>query len=102
MKTITIKQSEVPSILATIPKSAIFTAVFKKVDGSLRSINGRRGVKSALTSKSTENGGSKRVKPVMDKKYIIVYDMHVKGYRHVNQETITKIRAAKVEYLVEG
>lgn len=107
MTTVTIKREAVPALLATIPKSAIFTAKFIKTDMTIRSMNCRRGVKSALAHRPVEQGGdgkpagSYRAKPVMDKKYVTVYDMHKKAYRHLNQDTILSIHAARVEYVVE-
>lgn len=95
METVLIEKSEVGNIIGKIPKSAIFTIFFTKVNGELRTMNCRRGVTSYLTPNPV------RQKPVMDEKYITVFDMQKKAYRHVNKETTTKIHAAKVEYVVK-
>lgn len=95
METKYIKKTDVADILSAIPHSAIFTVEFVKVDGSVRSMNCRRGVKSHL------NPNPSRPKPKMDEKYITVYDMKNKGYRHINKDTTRSIHAARVKYIVE-
>jgi hypothetical protein len=94
MNTVLIEKSEVSEIIGKIPKSAIFTVFFTKVNGEERMMNCRRGVKSHLTPNPT------RQKPAMDDKYITVFDMQKKAYRHVNKDTTTKIHAARTEYVV--
>jgi hypothetical protein len=96
METKYIKKSQVSEVISAIPKSAIFTIEFVKVDGSVRVMNCRRGVKAHLNPTPT------RQKPVMDEKYVTVYDMKNRGYRHINKETTKSIHAARVHYIVEG
>ena len=96
METKYISREQVAEVISAISKSAIFSIEFVKVNGELRKMNCRRGVKSYLTPKPT------RQKPTMDEKYITVFDMHKKAYRHINKETTKSIHAARVNYIVEG
>jgi len=96
METKYIKREQVSEVISNIPNSAIFTIEFVKVNGELRKMNCRRGVKSYLTPNPV------RQKPVMDEKYVTVFDMHKKAYRHINKETTKSIHAARVNYIVEG
>ena len=59
------------------------TVVFTKKDGSRRVLNGRIGVTSYL-----QGGESK-----LDKeKFVIVYDVHARGYRAVDVSAIEEVR----------
>lgn len=59
------------------------TVVFTKKDGSRRILNGRIGVTTYL-----QGGESK-----LDKeKFVIVYDVHARGYRAVDVSAIEEIR----------
>ena len=59
------------------------TVEFIKADGSLRKINGRLGVKKYLA------GGSCKLD---QSKFIIFYDLHAKGYRAINKNTIVSVK----------
>ena len=59
------------------------TVTFVKKDGTLRTLNGRLGVKKHL------KGGSSTLDPA---KYITIYDVKAAGYRAVNRDTIKGLR----------
>lgn len=61
---------------------------FVKLDGSLRTMNGRLGVRKHLV------GGSNTVM-ASDRPYLTIYDMKSKGYRTLNLATARKVRAEK-------
>lgn len=64
--------------------SKFVTVIFTKKDGSRRVLNGRLGVTKYLS------GGESK----LDKeKFIIIYDVHAKGYRAVNVNSIQEIHA---------
>lgn len=86
-------KSKVEAVVAAIPKTAIFTAEFVKKDNTLRKMNCRTGVVNHLTP------NPKREKPVMPKNMLTVYDLQVKGYRHINLETVTKIVAEGTTFI---
>lgn len=56
---------------------------FVKKDGSLRTLNGRLGVKKHL------KGGVSTLNP---DQYVTIYDVQNKGYRAVNRKTIIGLR----------
>lgn len=96
-----INRSELDKLFSeVIPKSAIFTATFMKIDKSIRTINCRRGVKCALAHPNTAGLGLFKLKTNKQKQYIIVYDMHKKGYRNMSKKTVSKIRTAGIEYQI--
>lgn len=64
----------------------IFTATFRKNDGSLRVMNCRLGVKKHL------KGGQKNYKDE-DFNYLTVFDLNKKGYRVINLNTLEQIKA---------
>lgn len=59
------------------------TVTFVKKDGSLRTLNGRLGVKKHL------KGGVSTLDP---SQYITIYDVKAAGYRAVNRDTIKGLR----------
>ena len=65
-----------------------FTVVFTKKDGTVRTLNGRIGVR-----KNLKNTGTVRASD----DYITVYDVHAGGYRSVNKNTIRSITAMGVK-----
>jgi len=66
-----------------LDNNRFFTITFVKKDGSLRTINGRLGVKKYL------KGG----KATLDaNKFLIVYSMADGGYRAINKSTIVSIK----------
>lgn len=62
------------------------TVVFIKKDGSRRVLNGRTGVTSYL------RGGESKLNK---EQYVIIYDVHAKGYRAVDISQIEEIRYGK-------
>ena len=65
----------------------IFTAVFTKVDGTLRALNGRLKAQVNLAG-----GVNKTVKP--SNGYITMFDMQKHAYRTLNLETVQQVRFA--------
>lgn len=53
-----------------------FTVTFMKKDGTIRTINGRTGVRNSA---------------VETDKYFIVYDLRTKGFRSVRKDSIVRI-----------
>ena len=70
-----------------------FTVVFRKLDYSLRQLNGRLGVKKHL------KGGANRVTRY-DNPYITVFECSGLTYRTVNLHTIKQVRANNTVYKV--
>lgn len=62
--------------------------IFKKKSGEIREMVFRTGVRKGLV------GGTNKVSHI--NKYITVYDVVNKGYRHVNLETVQSIKCGKV------
>lgn len=83
----TITTSDVNTVLGMLPKGSFFTVEFKKKDGSLRTMNCRKGVTCHLTP------NPKRDKPEMPSNLVTVYDVQAKGYRHFNIDTTRSIKA---------
>lgn len=71
--------------IKSIVKGKFFTATFVKKDGSVRTINGRLGVKRHL------KGGSNTKAHLSN--YITVYSIADKGYRSINTDTLIAIKA---------
>jgi hypothetical protein len=69
----------------------IFTVTFIKKDGSVRVLNGRRGVKKHL------KGGELAYDPI-EKGLIPVWDLKTEGYRMINSQTVTEIKSEKQLY----
>ena len=67
----------------------IFSARFIKADGTKRTINCRAGVKKFLK-------GVGRNHP---KHLLNVYDMHVKGYRYINLDTLESAQIDGKQYM---
>lgn len=80
----TIKRTKLDSFLATT-KGKIFTAQFRKKDGSLRDLNCRKGVHSF-----TKGGVNKTVH--ISNGYITVFDMQKHDYRTLNLDSVTEVR----------
>lgn len=68
---------------------------FVKVDGSDRSLSGRLGVRKHLKGGTSTVSGS-------DRPYLVVYDVKAKGYRAVNLETVSVVRAQNTVYTILG
>jgi hypothetical protein len=75
----------------------IFTVDFTKQDGTKRTMNARRKVRSHV-----KPGPKKRRAPIgVHTPSILVFDMQKLKYRHLNLETTTSIRAGGKTYKVE-
>ena len=72
----------------------IFTVTFIKKDGTVRVLNGKRGVKKHL------RGGELGYDPIV-KGLIPVYDLKSEGYRMINSQTVTEIKSEKQVYTFE-
>lgn len=68
-----IEPDDVAEFLSTIPESQIFTVKFIKADGSVRTMNCRRGVKKYL------KGGLSTIRH--KKNLVSVFDMRIGEYR---------------------
>jgi hypothetical protein len=80
-----IKRSKVEAFLLKLG-GAVFGVDFIKKDDSFRSMTARLEVKAALK-------GGENKSEALDRPYLTVYDMAAHGYRNVNLDTITRIRA---------
>jgi len=74
-------------------KGKVFTATFTKVDGSIRVMNCRLGVKKGLT------GRGMNYNPRL-KQMIPVYDMNKKEYRMLKLDTISELKIGGQVYTV--
>ena len=75
----------------------IFTVDFTKQDGTERTMNARRKVRSHV-----KIGPKKYRKPIgVHTPSILVFDMQKRKYRHLNLETATSIRAAGETFKIE-
>lgn len=73
----------------------IFTAAFKKKDGSYREMNARTGV---VKHRKTED--KKSFAHCVDNPYFIVFDLQKGQYRVINLETLYWVRFSGIEYIV--
>jgi len=64
------------------------TCTFRKKDGSIRTLNGRLGVFSAL------KGGLSTVK---QEQYITIYEPTSGGYRSINRDTIVSVSSNGIQ-----
>lgn len=69
-----------------------FTVEFIKKDGTIRKMNCRTGVKKYLSN----NGKQIKLTSPIDNGILRVYDIHSKGYRSINLDTIKKINYNKI------
>lgn len=69
-----------------------FTVEFIKKDGTIRKMNCRTGVKKYLSN----NGKQIKLSSPIDNGILRVYDIHAKGYRSINLDTIKKINYNKI------
>jgi hypothetical protein len=67
-------------------KGKILTVVFRKKDGSIRTLNGIYGVSRYLA------GGDFKGDP---RQYIVLWDIRKKDYRSVNRSTLMEVRVDK-------
>lgn len=66
------------------------TVKFKKLDGSIRVLNGRLGVVKHL------RGGQRTSNP---DEYLILWDAEAKGYRHIHKARLIYVKDQGVEYV---
>jgi hypothetical protein len=94
-----ITKADVPSIVGSIPKGAIFTVTFIKKNGEVREMNCRKGVVCGLVPNA-------RPKAANPSNIITVYDMKIaqtltenepkgKAYRNINADTVMSIKAER-------
>lgn len=81
--------------LLTDQNGKFFSVKFIKKDGTMRTSNGRFGVKKYL------QGGVNKVTRY-DNTYDTTFDVQVMGYRTINLHTVVSVRASNVEYTVIG
>jgi len=73
-------------IVTALVQDKFFTVTFYKADGKLRTLNGRLGVTKHIKH------FKERVTNKHPSKYLVVYDLHAKGYRNVDVTNITSIK----------
>jgi len=83
-----------PKQIRALVGSKIFSVVFEKIDGTLREMICRLGVKKHL------KGGELSYDPE-EKNYLVVFDMQSEGYRTININTLKKIKFEGVTYEIE-
>jgi hypothetical protein len=66
----------------------MLTVTFLKRDGTMRTMNGRIGVKKYIKGSSLKKNSSD---------YITMYDVQNQGYRSVNRNTIVSVRSEGIE-----
>lgn len=71
----------------------IFTALFKKKDGTMRTMNCRLGVTSHL------KGGELKFNPD-DYKLMVVFDVQKKEYRMINLASLRRLRVNGAKYVI--
>ena len=79
-------EKRLKKLLDATKSGKVFSATFEKKDGTLRTINCRRGVKKGVTGKGMS------FDPI-SRGLLVVYDMHRKGFRMIN---LDKLIEAKV------
>jgi hypothetical protein len=67
------------------------TCTFVKKDGTIRTLNGRIGVKSARVTEGTVRKTAKQ------EQYITMYDIQKRAYRSVNRASITALNIDGVQ-----
>lgn len=92
MKTLHVTREKLDKLL-TDQDGKFFTVVFRKLDYSLRTLNGRLGVKKYL------KGGTNKITRY-DNPYITVFEVNGLEYRTVNLHTIKQVRANNTIYKV--
>lgn len=88
-KTLPTDINELRRLLKT-SNGKMFTVIFIKKDGTIRTLNGRLGVTKFLR-------GGKDTTAHLDE-YMNVFDVHQKGYRKINLTTITDLKINKQTY----
>jgi len=86
---IQINQSQVLDIIRQ-GNGRIFSTTFMKKDDSLRTMTARLGVKKNL------KGGNNPIAHIV--KYLSVFDMHARGYRTINLDTMFTLKVNSITY----
>ena len=76
-------------------KGRFFSISFIKKNGKVRNLTGRLGVKSYRKTTDRKSSANR-----YDNPYILVFDVQKKGYRMVNMNTATEIKANKQTFEV--
>jgi molybdenum cofactor biosynthesis enzyme len=84
----------VENVKKAVANGQIFNVKFTKVNGEIRIMNARIGVKKDL--KGVGMGYN-----AISKNILTVYDMQKKGYRSIKCERIISIKIDKVRYCVD-
>ena len=79
--------------ISALVQDKFFTVTFYKADGKLRTLNGRLGVSKHIKH------FKERVTNKHSSKYLVVYDLHAKGYRNVDVTNITSIKIDGYEHV---
>jgi hypothetical protein len=79
--------------ISALVQDKFFTVTFYKADGKLRTLNGRLGVTKHIKH------FKERVTNRHHSKYLVVYDVHAKGYRNVDVTNITSIKIDGYEHV---
>ena len=74
-------------------KGKIFSAIFVKKDGTLRTMNCRLGVRKYL------KGGTLKFNP-SKKGLVVVFDITKREYRMINLNTVKSLKVRRKEYYV--
>jgi len=93
-KSISINRTKVAQLLANTG-GKIFSAAYKKKDGSYRELNGRTGVAKHRRTKDKKSFAHK-----LDNSYFVVFDLQKRGYRNINLETLYWIKHEGIKYIV--
>lgn len=88
----TLRQAQI--ILTEQIKDKVFTCVFVKKDGTIRSMNCRKGVSKYVTGKGLKfNPNDYDIMPV--------FDMQKQKYRMINLATVKEIHYRSINYIVK-
>lgn len=78
--------------ISALVQDKFFTVTFYKADGKLRTLNGRLGVNKYLKHFQGRITNPQPYVHETTNKYLVVYDVHAKGYRNVDVTNITSIK----------
>ncbi len=86
-------------IISALVQDKFFTVTFYKADGKPRTLNGRLGVTKHTKRYNKSVTEYHRNTLENPSKYLIVYDVHAKGYRNVDVTNITSIKIDGYEHV---
>jgi hypothetical protein len=89
-----VRRSEAVDLINRNTKGTIFSVMFTKKDGSVRTMNCRRGVSKGVKGVRSNS--------VSDREHnvLTVYEMPQDQFRRINVETLSNIRIKGIEYNV--